>query len=72
MRVRITLEFEVGDQPAADAITYLIAHYGWAVGDDMHSPAEWVEAVVVDSIDQVMNDDSLAGWALDSSFVETS
>ena len=53
MRVRLSVELDVGDEPIADAITYLVERHGEAPADNFLPPAGWVEAVVLDALGAV-------------------
>ena len=47
------MELDVGDEPIADAITYLVEPHGEAPADNFLPPAGWVEAVVLDALGAV-------------------
>ena len=75
MRVQIVLELEVGVTPVADAITYLIGNHGIAPGDGELTPEGWVEAVVVDSFQRILDRNhstNSSGWVLLSTTVSNS
>lgn len=56
MRVRVVVELEVGESPVADAISYFVARNGVTDGDDSRNAPEWIEAVVIDSIERSIED----------------
>lgn len=56
MRVRVVVDLEVGGSPVRDAISYFVARNGLAVADDRRRVPEWVEAVIVDSIERAVDD----------------
>ena len=75
MKVRVVVDLEVGRWPVADAITYFVARNGLAVSDDSRSVTEWVEAVIVDSIERSLDEQYSSGcdrWLLITSAVSES
>ena len=64
MRVRVDIELDVGDTPVADAITYLLTKEGIAPGDDDLTTIEWVEAVVLDTIEQLHLQQGVQHWSV--------
>lgn len=77
MKVRITLDMEVGESAHADAISYFIRQYGvaaqgWALKEepDASDKAEGVEDVMLDIIHAELADDENArDWAITNSTV---
>jgi hypothetical protein len=65
VRVRLSVELDVGDEPIADAIRYLVERHGEAPADNFLPPAGWVEAVVLDALGAVP-------WSIASSRVLSS
>ena len=75
MKVRVVVDLEVGGSPVTDAITYFVARNGLAVADDSRSIPEWVEAVIVDSIERSLDEHLWSGcdrWLLLASAVSES
>lgn len=73
MKIRMTLDVDVGDAPVADAITYLIGCHGFAPGNDEHTPEEWVETVLLTAIQPVTEGSArsqMPGWRVVSSHIE--
>jgi hypothetical protein len=72
VRVRVTIDMEVGDDPRADAITYFVHQYDVAQADETFDIPEWVEQVVLDELqfDLIDDHDMLAHWRIVGSRVE--
>jgi hypothetical protein len=75
MNVRLVLELGVGDTPTADGITYFIGQYGLASPDDSRTAGEWVEAVIIDCIEDLIAENNArtgSHWAIHTSTVSES
>lgn len=70
MKVRITLDIDVGEDPTADGITYMIGQYTKAEGDNTFDPEEWAEEVVLDILRHELEDhDTTREWTIEASDV---
>lgn len=73
MKVRLTIDLDVGDDPTADAISYFVRKYGTADPDDWHSPEEWAEQAAHDAIEQCLlmdHEGPTTHWHITGSLVE--
>ena len=63
MNVRLTLDLDVGTDPTADAISFLVDRVGIADADDAHLPTEWVELVIGTILDDTFdNPNNTLAW----------